>query len=52
MHDANVIEGIRKKFLALSPVMDERVRRQWAASEAAVLGWGGITAVAEATGLA
>jgi hypothetical protein len=31
--------------------MDERMRRRWAASEALALGWGGITAVAEATGL-
>jgi hypothetical protein len=52
MHDARTIEGIRQKFLALSPVMDERMRRQWAATEAAALGWGGITAVAKATGLA
>jgi hypothetical protein len=52
MHDANTIEGIRRKFLALSPVMDERMRRQWAASEAMALGWGGVAAVAEATGLA
>jgi hypothetical protein len=52
MHDATTIEGIRQKFLSLSPVMDERMQRQWAATEAAALGWGGITAVAEATGLA
>lgn len=52
MHDAKTIEGIRQKYLALAPVMDERVRRQWAASEAAALGWGGVTAVAKATGLA
>jgi hypothetical protein len=32
--------------------MDERMRRQWAASEACDLGWGGVTAVALATGLA
>jgi len=32
--------------------MDERMRRQWAASEATDLGWGGITCVALATGLA
>jgi hypothetical protein len=51
MHDARTIEGIRQKFLGLSPVMDERMRRQWAATEAATLGWGGITTVAEATGL-
>jgi hypothetical protein len=52
MHDPETIEGIRRKFAALSPVMDERMRRQWAAAEAAALGWGGVTAVARATGLA
>jgi Rhodopirellula transposase DDE domain len=31
--------------------MDERLRRQWAATEALALGWGGISAVAAATGL-
>jgi len=31
--------------------MDERSRRQWAAAEASELGWGGVTAVARATGL-
>ena len=52
MHDAETIEGIRQKYIALSPVMDERMRRQWAATEASTLGWGGVTVVAEATGLA
>jgi hypothetical protein len=52
MHDAETLEGIRQKYVALSPVMDERMRRQWAASEASALGWGGVTVVAEATGLA
>ena len=32
--------------------MDERMRRQWAGTEASALGWGGVTAVALATGLA
>ena len=32
--------------------MDERMRRQWAASEALEIGWGGVSAVAQATGLA
>jgi len=32
--------------------MDERMRRQWAATEASDLGWGGVSAVAVATGLA
>lgn len=52
MHDAQTIEGIRQKFLSLAPVMDERMRRQWAASEASALGWGGVATVAEASGLA
>jgi hypothetical protein len=52
MHDAEMVEGIRRKFAAMVPVMDERLRRQWAASEANALGWGGVSAVAQATGLA
>jgi hypothetical protein len=52
MYDAAVIEGIRWKYDGLSPVLDERSRRQWAATEAVELGWGGISAVANATGLA
>jgi len=32
-------------------VMDERIRRQWAATEARDLGWGGVSLVARATGL-
>jgi len=51
MQDASTIERIRRKFDALGPVMDERTRRQWAAAEAAELGWGGVSAVADATGL-
>ena len=51
MHDATVAEGIRRKFRALDPVMDERVRRQWAASEARLLAWGGVSVVARATGI-
>jgi hypothetical protein len=51
MQDASTIERIRRKFNALGPVMDERMRRQWAAAEATELGWGGVSAVADATGL-
>ena len=47
-----VAERIRQKYLSLSPVMDERVRRQWAAAEACALGWGGVSWVSAATGLA
>jgi hypothetical protein len=52
MHHAAAVERIRAKYLALSPVMDERVRRHWAATEAMALGWGGVSAVAVATGMA
>jgi hypothetical protein len=45
------IDSVRQKYQALAGIMDERVRRRWAASEAIALGWGGVTAVAEATGL-
>ncbi len=51
MQDARTIRGIRRKYRALRVEMDERGRRQWAAVEARELGWGGITAVAHATGL-
>jgi hypothetical protein len=52
MPNAEVIEQIGEKYRALAPVMDERMRRQWAAIEAKALGWGGVAAVAQATGLA
>jgi hypothetical protein len=52
MQDATVIERIRQKFRALDAVLDERSRRQWAAAEAQDYGYGGVTAVATATGLA
>lgn len=51
MTNSQIIATMRGKFEALRPVMDERMRRHWAACEALSLGWGGITAVAEATGL-
>lgn len=51
MHDATVAEGIRRKYEALEPVLDERARRQWAAAEAMGLGWGGVSLVACATGI-
>src|SRR5580704_8903285 len=52
MHDAAAMERIQQKYAALDPVMDERLRRQWAAVEANTLGWGGVSLVARATGLA
>ncbi|MGH2602493.1 MAG: ISAzo13 family transposase, partial [Dehalococcoidia bacterium] len=51
MRDAKLIARIRRKYRLLRPGMDERLRRQWAAAEARELGWGGVTALAEASGL-
>ena len=51
MPDAEIIATLRNKYQALRPVMGEKVRRRWAACEAMAIGWGGLTAVAEATGL-
>jgi hypothetical protein len=51
MHDAAAIERTQRKFQALTVVMDERMRRQWAAAEAMELGWGGISHVSHATGI-
>jgi transposase len=52
MQAAAAIERIRRKFQSLDVVLDERSRRQWAAAEAKELGYGGVSAVARATGLA
>ncbi len=35
-------EVIRRKFSELSPYLDERTRRMWAATEAHELGFGGV----------
>jgi transposase len=51
MPEARVIEWIRQKFVNIAQDLDERGRRRWAASEAISLGRGGITAVADATGI-
>jgi len=51
MQDALTIQQIATKYCLLSPLMDERMRRPWAALEATAYGWGGIQAVARATGL-
>jgi len=42
---------LHEKYQALAPFMDERVLRRWAASEARALGWGGASAVTQATGI-
>lgn len=52
MSDKPVVEWIRRKYSDLSDSLAERGRRTWAAVEARSLGWGGVTVVAEATGIA
>jgi hypothetical protein len=44
------LDVIKKRYEMLRSAMDERLNRLWAASEATVIGWGGITLVAKATG--
>jgi hypothetical protein len=51
MATASTLAVLQEKYAALAPLMDERLHRLWAASEALALGWGGITLVAQATGL-
>ena len=45
------VRTIKAKYSSLEPVLDERARRLWAATEARAIGWGGISQVSEATGL-
>src|SRR5215467_1668141 len=51
MEKAAMEAVIREKFVVLAPVMDERTRRLWAATEAKALGHGGPTLVARARGI-
>ena len=46
------VDKVRKKYQALRHELDERGRRLWAAVEAEALGYGGMTTVSQATGLA
>lgn len=51
MVDTETVLQIRTKYKFLAPLLDEKTRRCWAATEATTIGWGGISAVAQATGL-
>ncbi len=48
----STVAEVRTKYQRLFRVMDERSRRVWAATEAAAAGWGGVSLVAKATGMA
>jgi hypothetical protein len=49
-HDSEKL--VRQKWRLLKATMDERQRRLWAGAEAGAIGFGGVAAVARATGLA
>jgi hypothetical protein len=51
MQDAAAIQRIESRYIALAPLMDERMRRQWAAAEARSYGCGSLRAVSYATGI-
>ena len=51
MQYSDSLRQIESKYRSLSPLMDERVRRQWAATEAQAYGWGGVSAVSSAIGM-
>ena len=52
MGEPSAVTRIRRKYRIVAPELDERRRRQWAAAEARELGYGGVSVVARATGLA
>lgn len=49
--DTSIETQTRRKYMTLRGVLNEKARRQWAATEARELGYGGISLVARATGL-
>lgn len=51
MQIASAVGHIESKYRSLASVLDERARRHWAATEARAYGWGGVSAVSEATGM-
>lgn len=51
MPDVNIVDWLREKYEVMRPLLNERSRRIWAATEAASLGRGGVAAVMSATGM-
>lgn len=44
-------QALRKRFIKISPHLDEKARRLWCGNEAAAIGYGGVSLVANATGV-
>ena len=51
MQDETMLRVIESKYRSLSVLMDERMRRQWAAAESRAYGWGGVRAVSVVVGM-
>jgi len=51
MQDEAALSAIESKYRSLSVLMDERMRRQWAAAESRAYGWGGVRAVSSVIGM-
>ena len=51
MQDETAVREIESKYRSLSVLMDERMRRQWAAAESRSYGWGGVRAVSSVIGM-
>ena len=51
MRNSDRAEGIRQRYRSLSPSLNERQLRLWAASEAKAVGYGGISLVSRISGL-
>jgi hypothetical protein len=51
MPDTRIVQWLREKYQRMEPLLNERSRRLWAATEAMSLGRGGIAAVISATGM-
>ena len=51
MQDEAALLAIESRYRSLSVLMDERMRRQWAAAESRSYGWGGVRAVGGVIGM-
>jgi transposase len=51
MIESHRIQNIQDTYQVLSPHLNEKARRLWAASQARDLGWGGVSTIADLTGL-
>ena len=51
MQEESALLAIESRYRSLSSLMDERMRRQWAAAESRAYGWGGVRAVGSVIGM-